>query len=740
MAGISGVGGLASGIDSNQIIDAMVEADRATTRLLENRKGVFAAQLDAVRGFNTRLLSTQLDLAALKRPSTFQTRTATSSAPTVATATATSAAQAGTYQLTVERRAQAHQLTTGGIATTTQSLGTGDVVIQVGSGAALTVSLTAANSSLDGLAAAINAAGGDVSAQIINDGSAEPYRLVLTARATGADNTIAFDADALTGGSSDEFQRVVSTVDVATTSALTSSGFFSGANGPKEYQIEVESGGTAGVAGATATFKWSSDGGATWTSGVAADAGSLVLSNGVSVAFSAGDVTTGDAFVVRPLQELAAAQDAKVRYGDGASYVSVESSSNAITGLIAGVTFNAVAAGSTTVTIGADSSGARAAIDKAVESYNAAITYLRDNSAYDPKTGKAGPLLSEASLRRSLDTATRAFFDVIPNLPTNLNSTTALGISVDRFSGKLTVDGAKLDAKIAADPEGVMRVFNNTGTSTNTAIQYAALSDKTDVSQPFAVNILLPATQAVAGATSDLAASTVIGSGNNTLAITLNGRAVTATIASGTYSRAQLATQVESAINAVATRADKVAVGLAGDRLEVRSALYGSSQTIEVTGGTANAALFLDTTTEAVGVNVAGTIDGVAATGTGQVLSGVVGQRSEGLRLLVTSTTATSGTVTARKGVGQLFGDKIVAMTAATFGSVVQTEDGLEAVIDGLADRITKMDIRLEQRRQRYQALYLQMEKLIQGFQSQGNAISGQVAGFQNMAAARARG
>jgi flagellar hook-associated protein 2 len=96
----------------------------------------------------------------------------------------------GNYAVSVTNIAQAQVQAAAGIANAQNASSTGTLTIQVGSSAAQTVTIDTSNNTLEGLRDAINAAGAGVNATIINDGSASPYKLLLSATATGATNTI----------------------------------------------------------------------------------------------------------------------------------------------------------------------------------------------------------------------------------------------------------------------------------------------------------------------------------------------------------------------------------------------------------------------------------------------------------------------------------------------------------------------------------------------------------------------
>ena len=105
-------------------------------------------------------------------------------------ATATSSAAAGTYTLNVTQLAQAQNLVAAGQASQTLPISTIDSTVTFTiDGNPLGVPIPA-GSTLQDIRAAINTADIGVTASIINDGSATPYRLVLTANEPGASNGV----------------------------------------------------------------------------------------------------------------------------------------------------------------------------------------------------------------------------------------------------------------------------------------------------------------------------------------------------------------------------------------------------------------------------------------------------------------------------------------------------------------------------------------------------------------------
>lgn len=624
------VDGLVSGIQSSDIIDAFINADRATTRLLERNKALFEARREAVRTFNTRMLSAQLDLGTLKRASTFQSRTATSSnADALSITTTGSTAVPGTYSLDVVAVARAHQIAAVGQSSAETAFASGSVSLQLGDAQATAITFSAGGS-LNDIALAINNAQAGITASVINDGSGSPYRLVLKGDKTGDDNTI-----------------------LAT-----------------------------GTGGMTALF-------------------------------------TG-------MSTLAEASNAEVRIGTGPGAITVNQASNTFSEIVPGVTFEArTAANGITLSVNADTAVAKEGITKFVDSMNSAITYLKANAGYDAGTKSAGVLISQGNLVSGMGQITRALMGTVPGLQPPINSLTALGITINRTDGTLTIDQTKLNKVLTDNPEGVRRLFMNTGSSTEPAVQFSNITDKTKLTGAFTVDITQPALQAVLSSTA-LAASTVISNSNNTLGVTVNGTSATLTLTNGTYTRAQLAQQLQSALNAVLSpTSEKLNVSLVNDRLDVRSDRYGQTQNIQIkSDSTALSALGLSAQNVS-GTNVAGTINGVAGTGNGRLLSGATGTDAQGLALNVTATVAVSGaSVTVNKGLGQLIGDRFSRMTDNSFGAISSIDKTLTKNISDAATKITKSDEMLAKRRERYERQFQAMERMIASFNAQGTALT----------------
>ncbi|TVR14465.1 MAG: hypothetical protein EA401_04535 [Planctomycetota bacterium] len=643
MTGITGVDGLASGINTTEIVDAMIEVDRSSTRVQERRKVLLEARLEAVRGFNTRLLASQLDLTNLRSGSTFNAKSATTSSPEVMTAKANNSAANGTYTFQVEQLAAAHQIATGkngGIASPGASLGAGSLSIQLGQGASVDLEFSEETSSLNAIAQAINNADAGVNAFVIQQSGAQPYRLVLQSEETG-------------------------------------------------------------------------------------------LSSEMSVSASGG---LADLFAEENLETFAEAQDAQVRMGATGTGAVFTSASNEFKDIIPGLTITAQDVGVSSVTVGTDVSSAAEDIGSFVESLNDAIKYLNANTEVDPDGDEeAGILVSETDLRRGLNSIVRELFTAVPGLPQSMNNVTSIGLGVNRDTGEITLDEGRLQAALTSNPDGVARLFRNSGVSSEPGVEFASMTAATDVNTPFQVDITQAAEQArLSGATFASGSEIEITDANTTLGLTINGRSYEVNLVEGIYTREELADHLQNVLNSTVSNQDRVEVALQGGQLHLNTRAYGSSRSLQISNSPANAVLGFSTNA-VKGKDVEGTINGVQAKGTGQVLTGSSGE-SEGLSVVVTATGPMSSTVEVTAGLGRRLGNSINALTDAQRGTIPNKENGLQRNITTLSDNITKAEERLEQRRQRYIRQFRAMEGIIGQLNSQQTFLEGQIQAFSNAA------
>jgi len=179
------VGGIATGIDTQTLIAKLMDIERNPEVILQRKQSKIRSQVDIFKKLNDSLGQLQKLAQGIKTSSTFKGIKSSVVDSTVATATASSTASPGTHTVQVVALARSQrQVSTGYASSTSLVFNTGSFSIDDGAGTIKTVNVAEGQNSLDGISAAINASGANVTASVINDGSGSPYRLVLTGKDT----------------------------------------------------------------------------------------------------------------------------------------------------------------------------------------------------------------------------------------------------------------------------------------------------------------------------------------------------------------------------------------------------------------------------------------------------------------------------------------------------------------------------------------------------------------------------
>jgi len=218
------------------------------------------------------------------------------------------------------------------------------------------------------------------------------------------------------------------------------------------------------------------------------------------------------------------------------------------------------------------------------------------------------------------------------------------------------------------------------------------------------------------------------------------------TLTAGTYtSGSALAAEIQAQINgsddlgALEVGVTWVDAGATG-HFEIESQTYGSSSTVAIGAAPTNSAhaiLGLDTGTATDGQDVAGTINGEAATGIGQILTGDSSNATTaGLRLMVTLSAGDLGAgaeavVTVTEGIAALLDDELASLTNSVDGLLTQRSDAMQDEIDRLAEDIESYEARLDKRRERMLAEFAAMETAIAEINSQAEYVSQTLANVQ---------
>jgi flagellar hook-associated protein 2 len=192
-SGTLAVGGLMSGIDTESMFAQLREAYRKPIELMETRKEDYNVKLSAYSTLQAKLSALRAAAKEMDTSSEFASLSASSSDEDVFTATTISTAKDMTYNMQVKALAQTHKVATARTYSSTETLGEGDLTIQVGNNNARTISIESSDTINDIADAINNDSSMDVVAATVFDG--DKYRLMISAKEAGDENIVNITVD-----------------------------------------------------------------------------------------------------------------------------------------------------------------------------------------------------------------------------------------------------------------------------------------------------------------------------------------------------------------------------------------------------------------------------------------------------------------------------------------------------------------------------------------------------------------
>lgn len=195
--------GVSSGIDYNALIQGLMSAERQPLNKLKSDQSAYNSKISVYSELSSRLSALKNAADSLRTSSNFYVKQSAVSDTSVASATVSNSASAGSYTLEITNLAQAHQIShKTGLADkyTTTVLSSGASFQYTINGETKTIT-AASNMTLEELASEINEQTytGTVKAQatVINTGTSmsPSYKLVMTSNTSGSDYGIAINND-----------------------------------------------------------------------------------------------------------------------------------------------------------------------------------------------------------------------------------------------------------------------------------------------------------------------------------------------------------------------------------------------------------------------------------------------------------------------------------------------------------------------------------------------------------------
>jgi flagellar hook-associated protein 2 len=380
------------------------------------------------------------------------------------------------------------------------------------------------------------------------------------------------------------------------------------------------------------------------------------------------------------LQVAQAAQDAEISLGGSAGPV-ISSSTNQVSGLLPGLTAQLVSASTTpvTLTVSPDASGMASKVSTLVDAANKVLSDISSQSQYDPSTQKGGPLLG-SGLAESITQQVLSIFSTVAGT-SGLGNVQAVGIT--ESNGQLSFNQSAFESAFQASPQAVEGLFAQGGTFSPSISSYAgqvSLIYAGTSTQPGTYQVVInhSATQATGtGTVAYSSGSSTVGS-SDTLTVTMGSQSVSYQASAGETLSAVAQGLDQAFANAGLNLSAQVVSGPSGYSLQVTSAGYGSSQSFSVSESGSDFGLAGGFS----GTDVSGTINGVAATGNGQVLSAPTSDPVlAGLSLEVTvpgiTSATTIGSYTYNPGVGQAL-DSVASNFTSPTGEVTSEINNLQ--------------------------------------------------------------
>ncbi len=216
MAGVTGIG---SGVNIDEIVKASVAAEKAPKQnQIDKLESKTTTKLTSLGSLKSAVSEFQTALALLNSPTSFLTKSATSTNTAALSATGSSSAIAGSYKIEVSKLASSSKIASAAITGgSTAKFNTGSLEIKVGSDTALTVNVDSTNNTLAGVRDAINAQGktAGVSATIVTDSQGSRLVLSSTKMGDGNDITMTGTSTGTGNGSLEELTFPGATLDPA---------------------------------------------------------------------------------------------------------------------------------------------------------------------------------------------------------------------------------------------------------------------------------------------------------------------------------------------------------------------------------------------------------------------------------------------------------------------------------------------------------------------------------------------
>ena len=442
------------------------------------------------------------------------------------------------------------------------------------------------------------------------------------------------------------------------------------------------------------------------------------------------------------LKQVVAAQNAQIQIGGSNGYA-VSSQTNQVTGVMQGLTINLVSAQASgsqpvTLSLSPNAQAMAASVNSMVTAANQLLGDINTYAGYNSSTNVAGPLMTDPNMQLITQQVLNTVGSAVGVSGSSVNSAN-VGLNVTK-NGTLTFDQNAFISAYQQDPTQVAQLFTQGGTFNPSSSTYAG-----SVSLLYATDGTLPGNYAVAishSATKATDSGSVLASGSITAAeqLTISSGGI-----SGTYSATagESLSNIASGLNSMFASNGmnvlaSVVTSSSGSQLVLNSGSYGSGANFTVTSnnvgsGQTGLATTANTAASFSGTDVAGTINGVAATGQGQVLTAPPSDTTlAGMALMVTAngiTTSTNlGSFSYTTGIAGGIASAANGGGNPVTGSITSTISNLNTQIQSLQFQYNSYTPMIQAEQTLLQQEYSNMEVQLGSLQSQNNWLTTQIA------------
>jgi flagellar hook-associated protein 2 len=435
--------------------------------------------------------------------------------------------------------------------------------------------------------------------------------------------------------------------------------------------------------------------------------------------------------------ETQSGSDAEVKING----LTVTRSSNSVSDIVPGLGLDILKASPgeiITVTVSDDKSFAEENVRAFVTAYNAFLEEIDPLFGVDPETEEVGSLKNDTLAKSVLSRFRSIIASEIPGLSdSDFTALTNVGIRTE-LDGTLAIN--EDDFRTAFDDhfESVQKLFAPRTHSSESDIEINSYAKQTKAGSYDVIITTQPTKGKLSGGDVDAGvvfpnydpagktySMTVALNGTTSGSISIPTNVTYATID-------DLATAMEEAINAdsaidAAGAALTVSAvfdsGTGTYSFELTSTRYGTSSSVNITAASADliADLGLNVATGTTGVNVAGTVDGVAGFGLGNVLRPKLGSDADGLSMIIGDNATTSTVSFSRGFAGQM--EELMNTFLANNGLFDQREEVLERQVTTADDDEKSLERRMSAFQERLMRQFIAMESILNGLSSQGGFL-----------------